>query len=62
VALDVSGHIDATADYQIGGQAVVASPGGSSDDNIALGFASLRSNTTGLDIRAGKAVQKKTAN
>jgi hypothetical protein len=46
VPLDVSGHINTTAAYQITGQTVLALPGGFSGQNIALGIGSLQSNTS----------------
>jgi hypothetical protein len=43
VALDVDGHIDTTAAYQITGQTVLATPG----LNVALGVGALQFNTSG---------------
>jgi hypothetical protein len=52
--LDVSGHINTTAAFQITGQTVVALPGGFTGQNIALGIASMQSNTSGaLNTAAG---------
>jgi hypothetical protein len=51
-ALDVDGHINSSAGYLIGESLVLTMPGGSADDNIALGYQAFLNNTSGVSNTA----------
>jgi hypothetical protein len=51
-ALDVNGHVNASKAYKIGGDDVLAFPGGTAGANIAVGYEALISNTTGTQNTA----------
>ena len=61
-ALDVVGHINSSLGYLIGEKLILTFPGGTTDNNIALGYKALTSNTTGmLNTASGyEALEKNT--
>src|SRR5271165_5945699 len=51
-SLDVNGHINSASGYLIGGSLVMTMPGGTGENNFAVGYEALASNPTGTQNTA----------